>query len=321
MKTKQILRGDVWRNKDVLAAAKSADVRFFCVAYVTQACGKLFQPGDVLVCDASRHAVTAGETNPNFLLELLRKGVSIYSYEALHAKCAVFGDYVLLGSANMSESSANRLIELSVLQKDSGFATSVHAFIQRLVVKGVPISENDLDLLCRVWQNVKRKPWQCRLKKRRASCRALANHVATIHPRESRDVSEEEFEASKNKAVKHMEENGIIKDGRLLDCYFTTEKWNDRQPKEGDSLIIVDYCSCKKNSRAKVYGPAFVVMVNRIRKTHIVYYLYSDKWIPYGEFRAKFNLGKSVNRQCVKDDKFEVMVEFIKDEWKRHRKR
>ena len=316
MKAKQIVRGDVWCNQAVLAAAKSADIRLFCVAYVTQACSRLFRAGDVLVCDASRKAVSSRETDPRFLLDLLRKGVKIYSCEALHAKCAVFGNTVLLGSANLSESSANRLIELSILVKDSDLATNVLAFIQRLIVRGTPISENDLDKLCRVWQNANRKPWQCRLKKRRSSRRVLANHVATIYPMKSRDVSDEEFEESENKAVKHMEESGIIKNGRLLDYYFTTEMWNDRQPKEGDSLIIVDYCSCKKNSRAKVYGPASVVMVNKIRKTHIVYYLYPDKWIPYGEFRVKFNLGKSVNRQCVKDDKFEAMIEFIKGELK-----
>ena len=117
MKAKQIVRGDVWRNKDVLAAAKSAAIRWFCVAYVTQARSRLFRCGDVLVCDASRKAVSCRETDPRFLLELLRKGVEIYSCEALHAKCAVFGNAVLLGSANLSESSANRLIELSILVK------------------------------------------------------------------------------------------------------------------------------------------------------------------------------------------------------------
>ena len=131
-KSLQVIRGDVWNNPDVLAAATGADARVYCVAYVTQACNEMFKPGDVLVCDASRKAVSCGETDPRFLLRLLKRGVKVYSYEALHAKCAVFGDFVLLGSANMSESSACRLVELSVLQKNSRLARGVAAFIMGL---------------------------------------------------------------------------------------------------------------------------------------------------------------------------------------------
>lgn len=116
MKKSQIVRGDIWNDKNVIAASERAEVRKYCVAYVTQANGRLFRSGDTLVCDASCKAVSSGETNPNFLLDLIKKGVAVYSCEALHAKCAVFDDYVLLGSANMSESSANRLVELSLFR-------------------------------------------------------------------------------------------------------------------------------------------------------------------------------------------------------------
>ena len=132
MKKLQVVRGAVWKNRDVVAAALRAKSRVFCVAYVTQAQNSLFRSGDLLVCDASQKAVSCGETDPSFLLGLLNKGVVIYSCEALHAKCAVFDDFVLLGSASMSESSACRLVELSILQKNARLARSVAAFIMGL---------------------------------------------------------------------------------------------------------------------------------------------------------------------------------------------
>ena len=69
----QVIRGDVWNDPAVLAAANGADARVYCVAYVTQACDEMLKPDDVLVCDASRKAVSCGETDPRFLLRLLKR--------------------------------------------------------------------------------------------------------------------------------------------------------------------------------------------------------------------------------------------------------
>ena len=44
-----------------------------------------------------------------------------------------------------------------------------------------------------------------------------------------------------------------------------------------------------------------------------------DERIPYGVFRNAFGGKKSMNRNCVPDDKFEPMVTFIKRE-KRNRR-
>ena len=326
MKAKQIVRGDVWRNKDVLAAAKSADIRLFCVAYVTQACSRLFRAGDVLVCDASRKAVSSRETDPRFLLELFQKGVKIYSCEALHAKCAVFGNTVLLGSANLSESSANRLIELSILVKDSDLATSVLAFIQKQTFGSSPLSERDLEKLCDVWRNSKCRPWQiglCKRKKSR-SRRGPINHVVTVTELTGspRALTQKELDESEARAEQQAKGNVFSTQNNVLDWYYTSEKWSDRQPKEDDSIIDVSYSSNKKNARAKVYGPAKVVMVDYVKgkKVHIVHYLSPKKGISFSEFRRKFNLKKSINRHDLPDDFFDEMVKFIKDELKRRRK-
>ena len=322
MNRRQIVRGDVWGNRSVIEAAKKARVRMFCVAYVTQARDNLFRAGDVLVCDVSRKAVSCGETDPNFLLKLFQKGVAIYSCEGLHAKCAVFDSVVLLGSANMSESSANLLVELAVLQRDSELAMKVQAFIGGLSNSAEKLSEKVLKRLCKSW-NPRHAPWQNHLGKRKIECsrRSPANHVVTVHERSGalRSLSEEEAEETEDKASKILEEIGFSTSGREPSWYYTTEDWGRRKPKAGDSVIIVNY-NPGKNSRATVYGPAPVVMVDKKRKVHMVHYLAPDKGIPYGTFKERFDGKKSMNRFCIPDDVFESMVAFIKRE-KRNRAR
>lgn len=322
MNKRQIVRGDVWSHRSVIESARKARSRMFCVAYVTRARDNLFRSDDVLVCDASRKAVSCGETDPNFLLKLFRKGVAVYSCEGLHAKCAVFDDIVLLGSANMSESSANRLVELAVLQKDTELAMKVQAFIGGLSNSAEKLSEDGLRRLCKSW-NPRRAPWQSHLGKRKveSSRRSPTNHVVTVWERSGalRALSEGEAEKTEDKASKILEEMGFSTGGRKLRWYYTTEDWGRRKPRAGDSVIIVNY-NPGKNARATVYGPALVVMVDKKRKVHMVHYLSPDEGIPYGKFKESFAGKKSMNRFCVPDDVFESMVAFIKRE-KRNRAR
>jgi predicted Fe-Mo cluster-binding NifX family protein len=51
-----------------------------------------------LVVNASVAAVTSGQTSPQALLALHRKGVRIYSNAQLHAKVYVFGSKAFIGS-------------------------------------------------------------------------------------------------------------------------------------------------------------------------------------------------------------------------------
>ena len=323
MRRMQIVRGDVWSNRFVIESAQKALSRMFCVAYVTQARDSLFRSGDVLVCDASRKAVSCGETDPNFLLKLLQKGVAIYSCEGLHAKCAVFDSIVLLGSANMSESSASRLVELAVLQRDSELAMKVRAFIGGLSNRAEELSEKGLKRLCKSW-NPRNAPWQSYLSKRKIdrSRSNPANHVVTVRERSAslRALSEEESVETVAKASKILEEKGFSTMGLRHDWYYTSEDWGNRKPKSGDSVIIVHY-NPGKNARATVYGPAPVVMVDKKRNIHMVHYLAPDKGVPYGKFKESFAGKKSMNRYCIPDDVFESMVAFIKREKRKKAKR
>lgn len=318
MRNKQIIRGGVWNNSIVKKAASKAKRRIFCVAYVTEADFNLFKAGDVLICDASRKAVSCGETNPYFLLKVVDIGVSVYTCEALHVKCALFDDYVLIGSSNMSESSASRLVELAVLQKDKVIALGLQSFLLELEKHSKILSEKQLKALGKFWK-VKQSPWQIGFNhhQRVRDQRTAANHIVTVTIRKPRRVSQDALDRSEKKAERFAQAKGVISDGFETRYYYTSEKWNVNKPQIGDFLIAVCYSSSKKRSRAYVRGVGQVFWVDKIDNVHVVHYIVpSGRGIPYGDFRVKFNGKKSMNRYCVSDDDFNIMAKFLSSQKK-----
>lgn len=66
-------------------------------AYVTQDLVG-FSKGDTLVVDASRHAISSGETAAKLLRTLKMKGVHIYHCAGLHAKVLLLDDVAVISS-------------------------------------------------------------------------------------------------------------------------------------------------------------------------------------------------------------------------------
>jgi hypothetical protein len=83
------------------------------VAYFGSGASKLLplKAGSVLVIDMSERAVKSGQTKPSEVSKLLRNGVEVHSVENLHAKVFVVGRRGLVGSTNVSFTSANGLVE------------------------------------------------------------------------------------------------------------------------------------------------------------------------------------------------------------------
>jgi hypothetical protein len=85
--------------------------------------------GSSLLVDASEKAVKSGQTNPSELLKLYKKGVFIYSQTNLHAKVYVFGNKSIIGSANVSDNSANHLQEVVMVSSQQKLAAESRKFI------------------------------------------------------------------------------------------------------------------------------------------------------------------------------------------------
>ena len=113
------------------------------IAYVSSEKYLSFSRGDVLICDASDQAIGCGETSASVLGHFWEHGAELYSLPNLHAKVVVFGDqeYVLVGSANLSASSAESLRELVLLTDAAQIISQAIAFIHILKRSATPIDD------------------------------------------------------------------------------------------------------------------------------------------------------------------------------------
>ena len=106
--------------------------------------------GSRLVVDASVAALKSGQTYPEGLLKLYRKGVAIYSERGLHAKVFVVGKKAYVGSANASKHSAHTLVEASLVTDNAATVRQVRAFIDRLALH--ELGEEQLKRLMKIYR-------------------------------------------------------------------------------------------------------------------------------------------------------------------------
>lgn len=85
--------------------------------------------GSTLVVNASLETVRSGQTSPGELLKYVRAGVRVYTYANLHAKVYVIGRSCFVGSANVSSTSENRLVESTVVCSDPGVVRKSREFV------------------------------------------------------------------------------------------------------------------------------------------------------------------------------------------------
>jgi hypothetical protein len=126
----QVLSGNLW--KIIRAQGAKARHRRAVIAYVTQDLVGL-RKGDVLVVDASERAIACGETAATLLRRLKNKGVRIYHCAGLHAKVLLLGDVAVVSSGNMSNSSADGLIEAGLMMDHCTTVSAVSSFIEQVI--------------------------------------------------------------------------------------------------------------------------------------------------------------------------------------------
>jgi hypothetical protein len=143
-----ILTGNIWSQ--VKPWSKAAKRRLIAVAYVSSDRHLQLQRGDVLICDASDRAISAGETSASLLSALSRKGVEIRCRPDLHAKVAVFGPCALVGSCNLSAASAEDLTELALLTDRKQVVAQATAFVHSLRESSEEIGDDFLRRILKI---------------------------------------------------------------------------------------------------------------------------------------------------------------------------
>jgi len=178
-----ILTGNIW--KQIAPQAKAAKHRLVAVAYVSTDKHLAFKRNDVLICDASDRAIGAGETSARLLQKLARKGVEVRSRPDLHAKVAVLGSCALIGSCNLSASSAEDLTELALLTDRTQVVAQATAFFHALRESS---EEIDNDFLRRILK-IRVRPARRRGPKRRGKATRFGNRLWLMGVRQLADDS------------------------------------------------------------------------------------------------------------------------------------
>ena len=143
----KVLSHRLWER--VGSIARRARLRQAAIAYVTQDLIG-FRKGDVLVTDASKAAIGAGETSAKLLVRLDRRGVALFSCPGLHAKVLLLDNVAVIGSGNMSESSRSALVEAAVMTDAASIVSGVASLIEQLKRQSAQLGEKELRALAKI---------------------------------------------------------------------------------------------------------------------------------------------------------------------------
>lgn len=141
------ITGDIWNEVNKLFARQQK--KFACIAYVTSDNLKLTK-ADTLICDASTFAIKFGETSAKILDAYFRKGVKLYSNQQLHSKLLLTDRFLVIGSANLSKNSAEKLIESAVVTDNDIFLSQAKAFCYKLAEESLLLTRKDIDKLLKI---------------------------------------------------------------------------------------------------------------------------------------------------------------------------
>lgn len=276
----KILSENLWKEMASLARVKGR--KSAAVAYVTSDQFVKFGPGDTLVCDASDHAIKAGQTTVAVLRSAYERGAKLYSYPGLHSKIYAFDRVVVVGSANLSQSSSD-LLEAALVTSGARAVTAVRYLIDALCRDATEIDETFLDRAAALPVTPRRGHGR---KRRRGPKPPEAKFwLVAVTQLDDDDYPEEQQRADEGTS-EVVEEHKITED-EVEWIRITGGSRFGQLAKPGDSVIQV----WKQNKRAKrifVYRPT-PLLRRQVEPTCTRFYVHgfadAEKTrIPFGRF-------------------------------------
>jgi hypothetical protein len=233
----RLVSGDLW--KEIKKLARKSQVKMAAIAYVTHDSLIRFGKGDLLIVDASDHAITSGQTSAPVLERAWKRDASLYSHPDLHAKVMLFDRVVIIGSANLSQTSMDSLVEAAVLTDQPSVVSVARSFLQQLQDKSQRIDQDFIDHICSL--EVQRAGWgKHRRKKDR---KTLINLVSSRTWLVSLTVLDERrYEAESEYIEKGLDTARKRVSDRSSDVSYMRIKGSSmfrREARSGDSVIQI----------------------------------------------------------------------------------
>ena len=121
------------------------------IAYVTDSAPLNLHTGDVLVTDASHHAIASGQTSAKVLEILHSQGVHVHSCPGLHAKMVILDDVLISSSANASGNSiTGSMIEAGTVTDHPTTVSAAVNFVEEVRKQNPQLSTSRINSLLKI---------------------------------------------------------------------------------------------------------------------------------------------------------------------------
>jgi hypothetical protein len=275
----RLLTDNIWSQ--IRSATPKSGHKVAALAYVSTGGYCSFGKGDVLVCDATDRAIKSGETSAAVLKKFYDAGAEIYSCENLHAKTIVCGRTVLIGSCNLSDSSANVLRELAILTSNNSIRSQVLAFIHKLANNATRIDKLFLRRIAKIPVSRRRWPGKIRRGHFKLGKRTWIIKTCPLDP--AKYKHEEPFV--------QQAESEIRKKLRRTKADINWVRWTGKSrfrslAREGDTFIDLSSAG-RGGKRISVSAPAPILMRQHRRKWTRFYFETPDKKISWSQFERE----------------------------------
>lgn len=245
----QLVSDDLWKH--IAKLARSGRPLAAAVAYVSTDKLIKFGRGDILVVDASDMAIKNGLTSARVLQAAYNRKAKIFNLPGLHAKLVVGDGFTSIGSANISQASANSLIEAAVITDDDMIAAMAKTVIDQLTAEAQQIDGTFLKRIGEI--QVVRRGWPTgkRITKRIGKPFANRMWVANVHELKDSAFPEETEEAEAG--MKVAESRLATRRSDVTWIRWTGSGNFSEKASEGDSVIQL--WNPRNSSRVYAYRP------------------------------------------------------------------
>ena len=263
----RFLFGDLlW--KQIAKRAKKARRKKAAIAYVTKASPLALKRGDVLVVDASDGAIASGQTSAAVLSSLLKKGVSLYSHNGLHAKVVIADSVLFSSSANLSESSVSKLLEAGIETDNPNTVSGAVGMIEKLIETSTMIAPA---FIARIMQIEVKKHFGGSKSKAVATAKGHRDPVTWL-------LGVHTVDDPKNPEELHRIERGTAKAEEFISNPKSSTSWirygrkaRVKEARRGDNIVVIHRETDEANPQ-RVYHHAPVLLVQEEPNCARVFY-------------------------------------------------
>jgi PLD-like domain len=263
----RFLTGDIW--KEVNKLFMKGQNKIACIAYVTS--DKLeLSKGDTLICDASTFAIKFGETSAKTLSMYFLRGVKILSNHSLHSKLLLTDKFLIIGSANLSKNSAEKLTESSIVTDNDILISQAKVFCYNLTKESTLLTTQDIDKLLKI--EVVKRPFKPTTKSKIRQ-KKFGDKYWFISASPFSERTYNKIKDNVEPTLAKIAERENIEEENIRFLRWRTKTKFSNLAKEGDQIILK--LDNHEKTRCYIYPPSTILERNVL--AGFVYFYYDSK--------------------------------------------